>query len=162
MIRERIPADLDRLDEVLAELAQRADIPAQHRWRAWLDSVNAECSWVFDQAPVTVVPTRNVVGHVQLRRAPDADWVREAIMHLGSDCTALMLIGRLFVKPSTHDQGIARYLLRESVKHVRALGAAPALDPADPVLISQTLVVKLGFEPVRTSSGDVLVAAPTG
>lgn len=159
MIRDRRPEDLDRLSEVLAELAERAEVLPQHLQRAWLESTDAECSWVFDQAPVVVTPTRNIVGHVQFRPAPDTDWAREAAAQLGEDHAALMMIGRLFVKPSKHDHGIARYLLKESVKHVQGQGSTPLLDPDDPVLIPSSLPARLGFAPVRTSCGAVLVAA---
>jgi predicted N-acetyltransferase YhbS len=35
----------------------------------------------------------------------------------------LLVIGRLFVKPSKHDYGIARCLLKDSVKYVETRGS---------------------------------------
>jgi hypothetical protein len=63
MIRDRRAEDLDRLCDVLGELNDHVAVLAGRRPRDWLQEVDAERSWVFDQAPVHVAPTRNVVGH---------------------------------------------------------------------------------------------------
>jgi hypothetical protein len=72
MIRDGRDEDPDGLCEVLGELDDHADILAGRQPRNWLREADAECSWVFDQPPVSVAPTRNVIGHVQICRPPTA------------------------------------------------------------------------------------------
>lgn len=153
MIRDRRAEDLDRLCDVLGELREHAAVLAGRHPRAWLQEVDAELSWVFDQAPVRVVPTRNVVGHVQVYRPPRAPWVREVAAQTHRRADDLLLIGRLFVKPVKHDYGIARYLLKESVKYIEARGLLPVLDPADLAFIPPSLCARLGFTELRTEDG---------
>jgi ribosomal protein S18 acetylase RimI-like enzyme len=148
MIRDRRDEDLDRLRAALAEVAGHDVVLAGRTPRDWLTAVDAELSWVFDQAPVHVAPTRNVVGHVQVYAPPDAPWVRAVAARLGRPADDLRVIGRLFVKPAKHDYGIARYLLKESVKHAEAAGRVPVLDPADVALVPATLCASLGFRSV--------------
>lgn len=161
MIRERRTEDLAPLLGILDQLADRAPVPAEQGRRAWLESEDVECSWVFDQAPVTAVPTKNVVGHVQVRRISDERWARGLAARLRCDPTELMVIGRLFVKPSRHEYGIARYLLKESAKHLQARGSIPVLEPADRALVPQRLPEKLGFTEYDIAEGmtDGLVSA---
>jgi GNAT superfamily N-acetyltransferase len=120
VIRERLDQDLDRLCAVLAALEP---LPASLRGvdpRRWLTEHDAEVSWVFDQAPVRVAPTGNVVGHVQVYRPGPGLGVQAA--------EELLVIGKLVVAPTAHADGIGRFLLRESVRHVRARGARPVVD----------------------------------
>lgn len=124
-----------------------------------LQDVHAERSWVFDQAPVTVVPTRNVVGHVQIYRPPDAGWIRDVVAYTGRPVDELLVIGRLFVKPSRHGNGIARYLLTESVTYVETRGALAVLDPADLAFVEAPLYTKLGFTQIETGARTVAVLA---
>ena len=153
MIRERRNEDLDRLCDVLDELNDHASVLGERQPRDWLQEVDAERSWVFDQAPVSVAPTRNVVGHVQIYRPPDARWVLDVVGQTYRQAEDLLVIGRLFVKPSRHDYGIARYLLKESVKYVETRGNLPVLDPDDIAFIPLSLCAKLGFREFRTDDG---------
>ncbi|GAB3551195.1 GNAT superfamily N-acetyltransferase [Actinopolyspora lacussalsi] len=150
MIRERRDEDLDRLCDLLGELDEHARVLGTRHPRDWLQEVEAERSWVFDQAPVRVAPTRNVVGHVQVSPPPEARWVRDVAAQTSRQVDELLVIGRLFVKPAKHDYGIARYLLKESVKHVETRGRLPVLDPADLALIPPSLPTKLGFTELHT------------
>src|SRR3712207_2051629 len=127
MIRERRNEDLDRLCDVLRESKDHASVLAGRQPREWLQAVDAERSWVFDQAPVSAVPTRNVVGHVQIYRPPDARWVLDVVAQTSRQADDLLVIGRLFVKPSKHDFGIVRCLLKESVKYVEGRESLPVL-----------------------------------
>jgi len=147
MIRERRPEDLDRLCDVLRELTVSVTVLAGRTPRDWLETADAECSWVFDQAPVAVAPTRNVVGHVQIYRPPDAQWVRDIAAQTSRQAVDLLVIGRLFVKPAPHDYGIARYLLRESVKYVESHDSLPLFDPADLAFLPRGLSSTFGFTP---------------
>lgn len=150
MIRVRREEDLDRLCEVLLELDDHAGVLAGRQPRDWLQEVDAERSWVFDQAPVSVAPTRNVVGHVQIYRPSDTAWVRDVVAQTYRQVDDLLVIGRLFVKPAKHDYGIARYLLKESVKYVETRGNLPVLDPRDVAFAPPSLCAQLGFREFRT------------
>ncbi|SDP97484.1 hypothetical protein SAMN04487905_1313 [Actinopolyspora xinjiangensis] len=150
MIRERSNEDLDRLCDLLGELDEHARVLGRWQPRDWLQEVDAERSWVFDQAPVSIAPTRNVVGHVQIYRPPQARWVRDVAAHTCRQVDELLVIGRLFVKPAKHDYGIARYLLKESVKYVETRESLPVLDPSDLALIPPSLCTKLGFTELHT------------
>ncbi|MBM7807499.1 ribosomal protein S18 acetylase RimI-like enzyme [Geodermatophilus bullaregiensis] len=154
MIRGRRDEDLDRLCDVLGELDDHAGVLAGRQPRDWLQEVDAERSWVFDQAPVSVAPTRNVVGHVQIYRPLDARWVLDVVAQTHRKADDLLVIGRLFVKPSRHDYGIARYLLRQSVKYVETRGGLPVLDPDDLAFVPHSLCAELGFRDFRT--GDCI------
>lgn len=150
MIRERRNEDLDRLCDVLGELDEHARVLGRRPPREWLREVDAERCWVFDQAPVNVAPTRNVVGHVRTHPPPEARWVRDVAAQTCRRVDELLVIGRLFVKPAKHDYGIARYLLKESVKYVETRGSLPVLDPADLAFIPPALCAELGFGELRT------------
>lgn len=153
MIRERRSEDLDRLCDVLGELDDHAGALTGRRPRDWLQEVDAERSWVFDQAPVSVAPTRNVVGHVQIYRPPAAPWVLDVAARTYRQVDDRLVIGRLFVKPSRHDYGIARYLLKESVKYVETRGGLPVLDADNLAFVPLSLCATLGFREVRTREG---------
>ncbi|MEK6443826.1 hypothetical protein [Pseudonocardia sp. T1-2H] len=166
MIRDRRDEDLDRLGDIVSKLDDQASILAGRRPRDWLQEVEAERSWVFDQAPVSVAPTKNVVGHVQIYRPRHAPWADDVSAHTGRQFDDLLVIGRLFVKPVKHDYGIARYLLKEAVKYVETRGRLAVLDPASLAFVPRSLCAKLGFEEVRTDAHAadqrVLVRQPMG
>ena len=136
--------------EVLAALGHPGSASSPQQRLAWLTGREVELAWVFDQAPVTVVPTGNVVGHVALQRStrvPAYDDVVEVV--------------QLFVRPGTHQDGIARFLLTEAVAQVRRLGATPVLDVHNNVSVTRPLLVRRGFVPVAGPSGaDGLFVAP--
>lgn len=162
MIRDRREQDLARLCEVLGALDDRVGVLAGREPHDWLTEIDAECSWVFDQAPVSVAPTRNVVGHVQIHRARDVGWAREvATQHL-RQVEDLLVIGRLFVKPVPHADNIARYLLRESVKYAEARGSLPALGPHDTAFVPESVTAALGFGEFRVAGEmeRILVRVP--
>lgn len=143
-----------RLCEIISELDDTVEsLEPLH----WLQETDAEVSWVFDQAPVSAAPTRNVVGHVQIYEPPDVAWVRDLAAQLGGQAQPLLVIGRLFVKPSKHDDNIARFLLRESVRYVDQQGAVAVLDPGSRALVPSSLPAKLGFTEVPTCKGGQLV-----
>lgn len=150
MIRDRRPEDLDRLSEVLDALPQAVGVLAGRSPRAWLEEFDAERSWVFDQAPVSVAPTRNVVGHVQIYRSPDEPWLHEMVVPAGVSAAEVLVIGRLFVKPVKHANGIARYLLKEAATYVEARGCLAVVDPSDVTLVPEALPAKAGFRELRT------------
>ncbi|WP_435769869.1 GNAT family N-acetyltransferase [Nocardioides sp. SYSU DS0651] len=118
MIRDRIEQDLDPLCAILEALQWPPAAVSGPDARAWLHEPDAERSWVFDMAPVHVTPTRNVVGHVQIRRSAGAE-------------DQELVIGRLFVRPDTHVTGIGRFLLRESLRYVRDRGMEPVVALAE-------------------------------
>lgn len=159
MIRERRDEDLDRLCDVLGELDDHVSVLAGRQPRDWLREIDAERSWVFDQAPVSIAPTRNVVGHVQIYRPPDAGWVLDVVAQTNRQADDLLVIGRLFVKSSRHAYGIARYLLKESVKYVETRGGLPVLDPEDLASVPSSLCAKLGFREFWTLGGTRSVLA---
>ncbi|TNM39766.1 hypothetical protein FHP29_12980 [Nocardioides albidus] len=155
MIRERREQDLGRLADMLLELPDGPGVLAGRSPRTWLTEIEADLSWVFDQAPVSVAPTRNVVGHVQVYRPPaDVAWVDRAAEAAGVAPERLLVIGRLFVRRMKHDQGIARYLLKEAVGQIAAQGQVAVLDPDGLALVPPALVTRLRF------AGDPPVLGP--
>ncbi|PRW61865.1 hypothetical protein [Actinopolyspora mortivallis] len=140
----------DRLCALLGELDDHGRVLGRRQPRDWLQEVDAERSWVFDQAPVRVAPPRNVVGHVQIYPPAEARWVRNLAAQTGRQVGELLVIGRLFVKPAKHDYGIARYLLKESVTYAETRGSLPVLDPADLSFIPPSLDTELGFKEFQT------------
>ena len=152
MIRERRAEDIEVLCEVLRgaeELRRTAgDDP-----RAWLEEHEAEVSWVFDMAPVSVAPTRNVVGHVQVHRLPDEPWVADLVAATGRPAADHRAIGRLFVRADTYERGIGRFFLREAVARVRGEGRLPVLVGPRPGWLTTRLCRDLGFEEVPADDG---------
>ena len=144
VIRERLAADMDPLCRVLDELAHPTTGASADDRRAWLVGRDVGLAWVFDQAPVTVVPTGNVVGHVAVQRPAPASYDVPG-RAVGDD---VLEIVQLFVRPGPHQDGIARFLLKESVAHVRRLGATAVLDLRDNVSLTQRLVERRRFVPL--------------
>lgn len=161
MIRERRAEDLDRLCEVVA--AAGLGVPDAASARRWLLEVDAERSWVFDQAPVSVAPTRNVVGHVQHYR-PASPVARELSAATGTPADDLVAVGRLVVGRVAHAHGIARYLMRESVSSIRARGSTPVLDLRACDHHGEDLAARLGFQAVAdgTARGWAVRTRPGG
>ncbi|GAA4098260.1 hypothetical protein ACFFOS_01360 [Nocardioides kongjuensis] len=146
MIRERIEQDLDRLVDVLSSVRAVQDVLGDRSAYDWLTEVDADVSWVFDQAPVSVAPTRNVVGHVQVYAPPvGAAWVSSAASGAGVEPDRLLVIGRFFVKETRFDHNIGRYLLSECVKRIAARGSVAVLDPDGLALVPTALWRRLGF-----------------
>lgn len=120
--------------------------------KTWLQEHDAEQSWVFDMAPVSVAPTKNVVGHVQICGPTDDS----SVLHLGEcarqPASDLLAIERLFVGPQRHAHGVTRYLLKESVKYIRRRGKTPVLDVHGNGSLSKELCQKLGFEEIPAGS----------
>ncbi len=157
MIRDRRDQDLVHLCEVIGELDDEVGSFARLEPQQWLQEMDAEVSWVFDQAPVSAAPTRNVVGHVQIYEPPDVAWARGLAGQTGGQAQHLLVIGKLFVKPSKHAYNIARFLLRESVQYADRQRAAAVLDPGSRARIPSSLPAKLGFTKVPTGKGGQLV-----
>ena len=148
MIRRRRAEDLDPL----CALLKTAHYPAAHLTpRGWLEEHDAEQSWVFDMAPVSVAPTKNVVGHVQVY-APAEDLLASVrSTHDGRD---LLVIGKLFVRPDTYEHGIARFLVRQSVRYVRDRGMHPVLEHRPHGRLSTGFCERLGFQTVASRGSD--------
>jgi GNAT superfamily N-acetyltransferase len=149
VIRERREEDLDRLCDVLEALTPSTPFLAGTDLREWLTHVDAERSWVFDMAPMSVAPTRNVVGHVQLYRPggalADLAWSSEP-------AGEPVAIGKLFVRRDELAYGIARFLLKESVRLVRGRAGIPVLDLRENPFFPQAFYERFGFREV--ASGD--------
>lgn len=115
---------------VLADLAPPASALGGLGFREWLEEYDAEQSWVFDQAPAHVTPTKNVVGHVQMRRAAAPD---------------RLAIGKLFVARVAHADGIRRHLLKEAAKYVQAQGKVPVVDLRESPGLTSEFCERYGF-----------------
>lgn len=149
MIRDRLEQDLAPLCSVLAELSWprgASDDPAR---RAWLLEVDAEQSWVFDSAPVSVTPTCNVLGHVQILAPGECE--QPLVATTGRDARGLLVIGRLFVRPGPHAEGIRRFLLTEAAGRVGALGRSAVLDLETNPGLTERLCRRRGFEHLPTT-----------
>lgn len=156
MIRNRRNEDLDRLVDVLGQLDGHVGVLAGGRPRDWLQDVEAERAWVFDQAPVSAAPTKNVVGHIQIYRMPETNWAGVVLTRTGRRSEELMVIGRLFAKPVKHNYGILRYLLKEAVKWIESSGCLAVLDPDDVAMIPTSLYVRLGFVEVHGTDRGIV------
>jgi GNAT superfamily N-acetyltransferase len=151
VIRERREEDLDRLCVLLEGLTPSTPSLAGTDLREWLTHVDAEQSWVFDMAPMSVAPTGNVVGHVQLYRPGGAlaDLARST--EPAGDPVA---IGKLFVRRDKLAYGIARFLLKESVKLVRGRSGTPVLDLRENPFFPQAFYERFGFREVVPGGRD--------
>ena len=146
MIRERRDEDLDRLCAILEAMDPASSPLSGRRPRDWLQEHDAERSWVFDMAPVRVAPTRNVVAHVQIYRPGDAVPTARLVERAGAPVGGLLAIGKLFVRPDTYEDGIGRFLVRESVGYIRAQGKLPVLDLHENRFFPRSFFEKVGFE----------------
>ncbi|WP_328988514.1 GNAT family N-acetyltransferase [Kribbella sp. NBC_01245] len=128
------------------------EYPSGKDLREWLEEYDAERSWVFDMAPVTVAPTKNVVGHIQIFNPTEASpWVDYAEQPAAN----LLAIGKLFVRPNTHEYGIGRYLLKESIKYIQGQGKLPVLDRQGNGFIAEGFYEKFGFKEIPSGNPDV-------
>ena len=126
--------------------------------RGWLEEHDAEQSWVFDMAPVSVAPTKNVVGHVQIH-APDEDLLASSTpIHNGD---GLLVIGKLFVRPDTYEHGIARFLVRQSTRYIRDRGMRPVLEHRAHGQLSMQFCERLGFQVVTSRGSGVALMTYT-
>ncbi|GAB2938373.1 hypothetical protein GCM10027047_38600 [Rhodococcus aerolatus] len=132
MIRDRLETDLDPLCAVVRALDPAGALVADPR--TWLQVEGAVVTWVFDQAPVSVVPTGNVIGHVAVRVTRDEPWLGAAADRAGVPVERLLVVSRLVVRPHEHDRGVARFLLREAARVARQRDAFLVLDPDDAAL----------------------------
>lgn len=156
MIRARLDRDLAPLVAALEELSWPPGASSGEQRRAWLLQPAARRSWVFDSAPVTVTPTGNVVGHVQI--AAPGESGESLVASTGAVRADLLVIGRLFVRPLPHAEGIRRFLLTEAVRSVRAEGRIAVLDVAANPGLSENLCQRRGFRHVPSAgSGSTLM-----
>ncbi len=163
MIRQRREQDLGRLCAVLAELEHPSSHLSEQELRAWLEEHDAEQSWVFDMAPMTVAPTKNVVGHIEMYRpGPDEASTRPWVGYAGRPAEDLMVIDKLFVRPHTHEDGIGRFLLKQAVGYVRGCGRLPVVDVRRIPFFSQAFFERHGFRAVPTEDPGVAPMVHTG
>lgn len=152
MIRDRRPEDMDRLCAIVAMMGFPADSLAESDPRTWVEGDSAEHSWVYDMAPVHVVPTKNVVGHVQIYRPDGASSTPELARSAARPVSELLAIGRLVVTPQKHDGGIARHLLKEARIHIERQGKTAVLDLRVNGYLTEDFCRKYGF--TRLASDD--------
>jgi GNAT superfamily N-acetyltransferase len=148
MIRERRHEDLDRLCEILEDLELPPSITAGAGHRQWLEDHDAERSWVFDKAPVRVTPTKNVVGHVQILGCARRSAAGPLVEYAQRAASELLMVDKLFVGPDAHAHGIARYLLKESVRFIQDQGKLPVVDLHEFGLLSTSFYQRYGFAAV--------------
>lgn len=125
--------------------------------RAWLLDLTAEQSFVYDMAPMTVAPSKNVVGHVQIYKA--TPYQAEQI---GKPDSELLVISRIFVKRNTFEFGITRFLLKESIRFSLGQGKTPILDLASDRFLSKKLCTKVGFVEVGSPGSASALMRYTG
>lgn len=145
MIRDRRNEDIGRLVEILTSMSLPPGLRSAER-AAWLQGPDPVLSWVFDMAPVSVAPTDNVVAHLQVRRPADAPPAGLSEAHVGQEPAEMLVIEKLFVRPGTHTLGIARFLLRESVRVIRGQGKLPVLDHAQSQALPDDFLEGCGFQ----------------
>lgn len=148
MIRDRLDQDLAPLVRVLDELQWPSATCSAGDRRAWLVQPSAQIAWVFDAAPVSVTPTRNVQGHVQIGTPGESEEL--FLAPTGVPAGELLVIGRLFVRPGPYAEGIRRFLLTEAVRNVRTSGRAAVLDVAANPGLSENLCHRRGFRRLPT------------
>lgn len=156
MIRERLEQDIDRLVEVMSAM----DYPSAGLSRAestrWLTGTEALASWVFDMAPVSVAPTRKVIAHAQLRQAGPEIAAAEVDQHSGHRLEDLVIIDKLFVQRGTFEEGITRFLLRESVRFAHHRGGTTLIDLAANPFLSREFCGTCGFVPIESTDPAIL------
>lgn len=123
----------------------------------WLVGEEAELSWVFDQAPVTVAPTKNVIGHLQVYRPTSPPLVQALDGTPGLTASGTLVIGRLFVRPNTHADGIARFLLREGLRHIDGQPKRAVLELPRDAYLPWELCARLGFEEFPSHDPDIVL-----
>ncbi len=155
MIRERRQEDLDRLCAVLRTTESASTLFSVLDPKDWLEEHDAEQSWVFDMAPVSVAPTKNVVGHIQIIRPADDPSVSQWLRNTRASSDNSLAIAKLFVKPNGHEYGIGRYLLKESIKFIQRQGRIPVLDVHRNAFLSREFYAKYGFEDVPSADPAV-------
>ena len=152
MIRERREEDLDRLCAILEAPDYFSGLLSGKDPKEWLQDRDAEQSWVYDMAPVSVAPTKNVVGHVQIYSPTKDASTSLLVEYAGRPASSLLAIGKLFVRPNTYEYGIARYLLKESVNYIQGQGKLPVLDAHGSRFPANGFCEKLGFEEVPSEN----------
>lgn len=150
MIRERRDQDLGPLCDLLR--SRQHPLPSGRDPLEWLTADHAEQSWVYDMAPVRVTPTRNVVGHVQMRALADDDAAGLLAEHAAAPLRGLMAVDKLFVRPDRFEFGIGRHLLKQAVGYIRGLGRLPVLDLDRNAFTAAGFYERFGFR--RTGAGD--------
>lgn len=123
--------------------------------KEWLEGHDAERSWVFDMAPVRVAPTKNVVGHVQIYSPAEDSSTPHLVKYTKKPASKLLAIGKLFVRPNTHEYGIGRYLLKESINYIQGRGKLPVLDLHGNGFFSKGFYEKFGFEEIPSGNHGV-------
>lgn len=147
VIRERRREDLEPLCAVLAEVAWPPGATSDADRVEWLRRLPAERSWVFDAAPVSVAPTRNVRAHLQI--APVAPGEPSWVGSTGPTGEEVLVLTGLVVRPGAGEDGIRRFLLREAIRHYRDRGRTAVLDLTDCPGLSPELAARYGFTPVE-------------
>jgi ribosomal protein S18 acetylase RimI-like enzyme len=155
MIRERRQEDLDRLCAVLQTIESASTLFSVLDPREWLEEHDAEQSWVFDMAPVSVAPTKNVVGHIQIIRAADDPSVSQWLTNTHASPGNSLAIVKMFVKANGQEYGIGRYLLKESIKYIQRHGKVPILDVHRNAFLSKEFYAKYGFEEIPSADPAV-------
>lgn len=155
MIRERREEDLDRLCAILKTMRYPSSFLSGENLKEWLEEHDAEQSWVFDMAPVTVAPTKNVVGHVEIYSPTKDSSTPYLVEYTKKPACHLLAIGKLFVRPSTHEYGIGRYLLKESINYIQGQGKLPVLDLHGNRFLSKGFCERFGFEEVPAGNPGV-------
>lgn len=155
MIRERREEDIERLCAILEAMRHPSSLPSGKGVETWLREYDAELSWVFDMAPVRVAPTKNVVGHVQIYRPTEGASTTRCVEYTKRPADNLLAIGKLFVKPDTHEYGIGRYLLKECVEYIRGRGKLPVLDLYENEFPAEGFCEKFGFEEIPSADPGI-------
>jgi GNAT superfamily N-acetyltransferase len=155
LIRERREEDLDRLCAILRTMEHPSAFLSERDPKEWLEEHDAELSWVFDMAPVTVAPTKNVVGHIQIHRPTNDSSTPYWVTYTKRPASDLLAIGKLFVKPNTHEYGIGRYLLKESINYIQGQGKIPVLDLHGNEFFPTGFYEKFGFEEIPSADPAV-------
>lgn len=162
MIRDRRPEDLDRLCAVLTSSELSPTVMAGRDVRAWLLTDTCEQSWVYDMAPAHVVPTTNVVGHVQIYRPTETSSTPTLSQCARQPVGELLAIGRLFVRPQPHDYGIARHLLNEARTYIQRQGKTAVLDLHANGYLTKGFCEKYGFTDLPSEVPGVAPMVYTG
>jgi len=149
MIRERRDEDLAPLCAILSSMPDAPRLLAGRQPREWLTENRADLSWVFDMAPVPVTPTRNVVGHVQMRALAVDEGSTWAEL-TGRPAGELMAVDRLFVRPDRFEHGIGRFLLKQSIGYIRGRDKVPVVALGTTSFDAAGLFERLGFRRVAS------------
>ncbi|WP_344249549.1 GNAT family N-acetyltransferase [Isoptericola hypogeus] len=151
VVRDRVPADLPALAEVLA--AQRPASGYPHRWplpfpvEEFLVRPDEERAWVAESGG-------RMLGHVSVTTVPDDRYGAIWSAGAGRPVAELGCVSVLFVAPAAQGRGVGGALLDVAVAHLRDQDRTPVLDVDDRDGVAHAVYLHRGWRVVGEARFD--------